>query len=191
VKRFIGKRFDDALAKEDARRVPYDVVAAKAATRGGGGGGGGGGGSDAAAAGGGDVVGLRCPALGPDAVLTPEEVSSRVLRRLLDSAEAFAGGAKITRAVITVPAYFDDAQCDATIAAGELAGLEKVKLLREPIAAALAYGVGAFPSQTSSHTTALARWTPILKDFARRISSRARRRSSAHVLDPPIKICHH
>jgi molecular chaperone DnaK (HSP70) len=81
--------------------------------------------------------------LGPDAVLTPAEVSSRVLRRLLDSAEAFTGGDKITRAVITVPAYFDDAQCAATIAAGELSGLEKVKTLREPIAAALAYGVGA------------------------------------------------
>jgi len=63
-----------------------------------------------------------------------------VIKRLLEDAEA-ALGEKVTRAVITVPAYFTDAQREATEAAGLLAGLEKVKLLREPEAAALAYGL--------------------------------------------------
>jgi hypothetical protein len=83
-------------------------------------------------------VALQCEALGRG--LLPEEVSTHVIKRLLEDAEA-ALGEKVTRAVITVPAYFTDAQREATEAAGLLAGLEKVKLLREPEAAALAYGL--------------------------------------------------
>jgi hypothetical protein len=87
-------------------------------------------------------VALTCayaPAGG--AALRPEHVSAEVIRALLKAAEAYLGSAagggssapvKITRAVITVPAYFLPAQCEATTRAGQLAGLQKVKLLREP-----------------------------------------------------------
>lgn len=77
----------------------------------------------------------------------PEEISAIVLAQLLDDARRFKNE-DITRAVISVPAYFNDEQKDATVAAGEMAGLEKVRLLREPIAAALAYGVKATEDQT-------------------------------------------
>ena len=77
----------------------------------------------------------------------PEEVSAIVLAQLLEDARQFKNE-EITRAVISVPAYFNDEQKDATVAAGEMAGLQKVRLLREPIAAALAYGVKATEDQT-------------------------------------------
>jgi len=73
--------------------------------------------------------------------IPPVEVSARILQKLIQTAEEHTGQ-KVTRAVIGVPAYFHDAQRDATIKAANLAGLDKVKLLREPEAAALAYGVG-------------------------------------------------
>ena len=74
-------------------------------------------------------------------LLMPEQLSSHVLRKLYDTVEQETGRL-VTRAVIGVPAYFNDAQQEATIRASELAGVPKVKLLREPEAAALAYGVG-------------------------------------------------
>ena len=77
----------------------------------------------------------------------PEEVSAIVLSQLLEDARNFKND-EITRAVISVPAYFNDEQKDATVAAGEMAGLQKVRLLREPVAAALAYGVKATTDQT-------------------------------------------
>ena len=76
-----------------------------------------------------------------DVLFGPEHISSLILRKLFKIAEAEVGS-KVTRAVIGVPAYFNDAQRDATIRACNLAGVSKVKLLREPEAAALAYGVG-------------------------------------------------
>lgn len=83
---------------------------------------------------------LKCPILGRP--LLPEEVSAEVLRKLLRAAQEYIGyDEPITKAVITVPAYFLPNQCTATEKAGKLAGLEKVKLLREPEAAALAYGL--------------------------------------------------
>lgn len=82
---------------------------------------------------------LQCEALGRS--LKPEEISCHVIRNLVQDAERHLGGEKVTRAVITVPAYFTDRQRQATEAAGLLAGLERVKLLREPEAAALAYGL--------------------------------------------------
>ena len=119
VKRFIGKTFDSKTVKDDAKRVPYEVVAAP------------------------DGVGvaLRSPAAGRD--VTPIEVSQHIIATMLNVAEdgTDVPRGSIKRAVVTVPAYFDDAQCAATIEAGRAAGLEKVKLLHEPVAAALAYGV--------------------------------------------------
>jgi len=88
----------------------------------------------------GEVCILKCPLLGRP--LLPEEVSAEVLRKLIRAAQEHIGDEeRITKAVITVPAYFLPNQCAATEKAGKLAGLEKVKLLREPEAAALAYGL--------------------------------------------------
>lgn len=80
----------------------------------------------------------------------PEEISAIVLHQLLEDAAAFVGADKedITKAVISIPAYFNDEQKEATIAAGQMAGLQKVRLLREPVAAALAYGIKAEKDQT-------------------------------------------
>uniref|UniRef100_A0A7S0KSF1 Heat shock protein 70 n=1 Tax=Micromonas pusilla TaxID=38833 RepID=A0A7S0KSF1_MICPS len=127
VKRFIGKRFDSKTVKDDAQRVPYEVIAAPDGG-----------------------VALRCPALGASVTVTPVDVSRHILSTLLATAEDGAGVNRgdIKRAVVTVPAYFDDAQCAATIEAGKLAGLEKVKLLHEPVAAALAYGVDVERDET-------------------------------------------
>jgi len=124
VKRFIGRKYKKCKAQ--AKDVPYRVVshpetkfAAIAAVNG----------------------------EGEEYVVTPEEASSHVLRTLLDAAEEELG-MPIEKAVITVPAYFDDAQMEATIRAGELAGLKAVRLLKEPVAAALAYGVDVDGDET-------------------------------------------
>ncbi|RLB18082.1 MAG: heat-shock protein Hsp70 [Deltaproteobacteria bacterium] len=79
--------------------------------------------------------------------LTPEEISSLILRKLKDEAEAYLGR-EVKRAVITVPAYFDDSQRKATKNAGTLAGLEVMRIINEPTAAALAYDVGLEGNQT-------------------------------------------
>lgn len=81
-------------------------------------------------------------------VLSPQEVSATVLRRLKGIAES-ALGKPVRRAVVTVPAYFDDAQRQATRDAGRLAGLEVLRIVNEPTAAALAYGLGVLPSANS------------------------------------------
>ncbi|KAG2438835.1 hypothetical protein HXX76_005375 [Chlamydomonas incerta] len=116
VKRLIGRRADDPAVREEAGRLPYKVSADED----------------------GAVV-LDCPNVGPG-YLYPEEVSAQVVSQLVaDAAEHTRG--RVTKAVIAVPAYFDDRQREATVAAGKLAGLETVRLLREPVAAALAYGL--------------------------------------------------
>ena len=78
----------------------------------------------------------------------PEEISAIVLSKLLEDAARFNGGREVKKAVISIPAYFNDQQKEATIAAGTIAGLEKIKLIREPIAAALAYGIDVEQDQT-------------------------------------------
>ncbi|EEC50883.1 predicted protein, partial [Phaeodactylum tricornutum CCAP 1055/1] len=79
--------------------------------------------------------------LNPNETLHPEEVSAHILRTLREVAENHTG-CVVTRAVLGIPAYFNDAQRDATLKAAELAGIRKTKLLREPEAAALAYAIG-------------------------------------------------
>jgi molecular chaperone DnaK len=112
IKRFMGHRFDDAAISKDTGLLPYEIKA----------------GPD-----GGVQVHLG------DKDYRPEEVSAMILSKLKADAEAKLGE-KITEAVITVPAYFDDAQRNATKAAGEVAGLKVLRIINEPTAAALAYG---------------------------------------------------
>jgi len=114
IKRFMGRRFTDPEVQRSMKQVPYKIQQ------------GGNGGVE--------VV------LGDGRKLTPPEVSAMILGKLKTDAEAFLGD-KITQAVITVPAYFDDSQRQATKDAGQIAGLEVLRIINEPTAAALAYGL--------------------------------------------------
>ncbi|MFG2660145.1 molecular chaperone DnaK [Streptomyces sp. NPDC048425] len=111
AKRFIGRRFDEI--SEEAKAVGYDVVE-------------------------GDGGAARFKVR--DKLYAPEEISAQVLRKLADDASKQLGE-KVTEAVITVPAYFNDAQRTATRDAGRIAGLEVLRIVNEPTAAALAYGM--------------------------------------------------
>ena len=111
VKRFMGRRHMEVETEE--KMVPYKVV---------------GGASDYVKIGVGDKE------------LTPQEVSAKVLRKLKEAAESYLGH-RVNKAVITVPAYFNDAQRQATKDAGQIAGLEVARIINEPTAAALAYGL--------------------------------------------------
>jgi molecular chaperone DnaK len=112
VKRLIGRKFGDDEVQKDLNLMPYKIVKA------------------------GDGVKVT---LG-DKDYSPEEVSAMILSKLKADAEAFLGE-KVTEAVITVPAYFDDSQRQATKDAGKIAGLEVKRIINEPTAAALAYGL--------------------------------------------------
>lgn len=83
--------------------------------------------------------GLYCKSI--QKILKPEEISAEILKKLIKRAEEYYKGEKVTKAVITIPAYFNTQQRLATERAGKLAGLEKIKLLKEPEAAAIAYGL--------------------------------------------------
>jgi molecular chaperone DnaK len=111
IKRFMGRRHNEVAGEE--KMVPYEVV----------------GGPE-------DYVKVKAG----DKEFTPPEVSAKVLRALKESAEAYLGH-KVNKAVITVPAYFNDAQRQATKDAGQIAGLEVLRIINEPTAAALAYGM--------------------------------------------------
>ncbi|HVJ94834.1 MAG TPA: Hsp70 family protein, partial [Labilithrix sp.] len=111
AKRFIGRRYEEV--QDEAHRMPFKVIARAN----------------------GDAGFL---VRGED--LAPEQVSSHVLRKLKKAAENHLGGS-VEKAVITVPAYFNDAQRQATKDAGQIAGLEVLRLVNEPTAAALSYGL--------------------------------------------------
>ena len=113
VKRLLGRRFDDKAVQQELKTLPYVVTKA----------------------GNGDV---RLRADGKE--LAPPEVSARVLMKMKKTAEDYLGE-EVTEAVITVPAYFDDAQRQATKDVGVIAGLEVKRIINEPTAAALAYGL--------------------------------------------------
>jgi molecular chaperone DnaK len=115
VKRFIGRKFVEV--RDEQSRVPYKIVDAKN----------------------GDVH-IEVDVKGEKKVYSPEEVSSFILAKLKADAEAKLGE-KITQAVITVPAYFNDSQRQATKDAGRIAGLEVLRIINEPTAASLAYGL--------------------------------------------------
>jgi molecular chaperone DnaK len=114
IKRLIGRRFDDPMTKKDMGMVPYKIVAADN--------------GDAWVAG---RDGKK---------YSPSEVSGFILQKMKETAEAHLGE-KVTQAIITVPAYFNDAQRQATKDAGKIAGLEVLRIINEPTAAALAYGL--------------------------------------------------
>ena len=118
AKRFIGRRYDEVTSELNA--ITYDVVS----------------GPDGA---------VRFNVGGK--MYAPEEVSAMVLRKLVDDASKFLGE-KVTEAVVTVPAYFNDAQRQATKDAGKIAGLEVLRIINEPTAAALAYGLDKKGSET-------------------------------------------
>jgi len=118
AKRFIGRRWDEV--EEESKMVPYKVVKGP---------------NDA----------VRFDIRGK--LVAPEEVSAQVLRKLVEDASKFLGE-KITEAVITVPAYFNDAQRQATKNAGEIAGLTVLRIINEPTAAALAYGLEKKKNET-------------------------------------------
>ncbi len=111
IKRLIGRRFDDAEVKRDKEVMPYEIVKR------------------------GDGIAIKMG----DKEYTPEEISAMVLQKIKADAEEQLGE-KIEEAIITVPAYFDDAQRAATKVAGEIAGLKVRRIINEPTAAALAYG---------------------------------------------------
>src|SRR6201999_318064 len=112
AKRFIGRRFDEI--SEEAKAVSFDVVE-------------------------GDGGAARFEVRGKK--YSPEEISAQVLRKLVDDAGKFLGE-RVKEAVITVPAYFNDAQRNATKDAGKIAGLDVLRIINEPTASSLAYGMG-------------------------------------------------
>src|SRR5437762_686951 len=118
IKRFMGRRYDEVT--DEAKMVPYKVVKASN----------------------GDV---RIEVMGK--LYSPPEISAMILQKLKQSAEDYLGQ-KITQAVITVPAYFNDAQRQATKDAGKIAGLEVARIINEPTAAALAYGLDKKKNET-------------------------------------------
>ncbi|MBE7381394.1 MAG: molecular chaperone DnaK [Leptolyngbya sp. SIO1E4] len=120
VKRFIGRKYSELTA--DSKQVPYTIRRGEAGE-----------------------VRVQCPRLEKE--FAPEEIAAMVLRKLADEASRYLGQ-PVTGAAITVPAYFNDAQRQATRNAGRIAGLEVKRILNEPTAAALAYGLDQRYSQT-------------------------------------------
>jgi molecular chaperone DnaK len=118
IKRFMGRRYQEV--PDEIKMVPYKVIAGPN--------------GDARI----DILGKQ---------YSPQEISALILRYLKEAAEAYLGS-KVTKAVITVPAYFNDSQRQATKDAGQIAGLEVMRIVNEPTAAALAYGMDKHKDQT-------------------------------------------
>ena len=116
VKRIIGRAFDDSDAQKDIKSFPFKVIEK----------------------GGKPVISINYQ--GKSKTLTPEEVSAMILTEMKKVAEEFLG-TKVSKAVVTVPAYFNDAQRQATKNAGKIAGLDILRIINEPTAAAIAYGL--------------------------------------------------
>ena len=123
IKRLIGRKFSDKSVQEDMKWLPYTIKAGR---------------DDMAIV---EVDGKE---------YTPQEISAMILQKIKADAERYLGD-KVTQAVITVPAYFDDSERQATKQAGEIAGLEVLRIINEPTAAALAYGL----DKKNAHTIAV------------------------------------
>ena len=120
VKRFIGSK--EGEIAEESKRLPYKVTKDQN-----------------------DNIKIKCPALNKD--FSPEEISAQVLRKLINDATNYLGQ-EVTQAVITVPAYFNDSQRQATMDAGKIAGVEVLRIINEPTAASLAYGLDKKQNET-------------------------------------------
>ena len=120
VKRFIGSKESEISA--EAKQLPYQVI------------------KDSN-----DNVKINCPSLTKD--FSPEEISAQVLRKLISDATSYLSQ-DVTQAVITVPAYFNDSQRQATMDAGKIAGIEVLRIINEPTAASLAYGLDKKQNET-------------------------------------------
>merc|ERR1712238_554783 len=118
VKRFIGSKESEISA--EAKQLPYTIT------------------NDS-------NIKIKCPALGKE--FSPEEVSAQILRKLINDASEYLKQ-DVKQAVITVPAYFNDSQRQATIDAGKIAGVEVLRILNEPTAASLAYGLDKKQNET-------------------------------------------
>ncbi|EMD35028.1 hypothetical protein CERSUDRAFT_116540 [Gelatoporia subvermispora B] len=116
AKRLIGRKFDDPEVKRDMKHWPFKIVPK------------------------GDKPAIQVKYRGEDRQFTPEEISAMVLGKMKETAEAYLGK-PVTHAVVTVPAYFNDAQRQATKDAGTIAGLQVLRIINEPTAAAIAYGL--------------------------------------------------
>ena len=117
AKRLIGRRFSESATQADIKHFPFKVFDK-----------------------GGDKPAIEVGFKGEQKQFTPEELSSMILVKMKEIAEAYLG-VPVTKAVITVPAYFNDAQRAATKDAGAIAGLEVLRIINEPTAAAIAYGL--------------------------------------------------
>jgi molecular chaperone DnaK len=122
VKRLMGRRYDDPEVTKAREVLPYQIIKGPA----------------------GDAR-VRIPQTGKEHA--PQEISAMILRKLADDAAAYLGE-KVTQAVITVPAYFNDSQRQATKDAGKIAGLEVLRIINEPTAASLAYGLDKQEAET-------------------------------------------
>merc|ERR1739838_724023 len=120
VKRFIGSK--ELEVSEDAKQLPYKVVKDQNGN-----------------------IKINCSSLNKE--FSPEEISAQVLRKLINDATTYLGQ-EVTQAVITVPAYFNDSQRQATWGAGKIAGIEVLRIINEPTAASLAYGLDKKQNET-------------------------------------------
>ena len=120
VKRFIGCKADEV--SEESKELPYKVIKDDNGN-----------------------VKIKCSSLNKD--FSPEEISAQVIRKLINDAKEYLGQ-DVTKAVITVPAYFNDSQRQATVDAGKIAGIEVLRIINEPTAASLAYGLDKKQNET-------------------------------------------
>ena len=120
VKRFIGCKADEV--SEESKELPYKVIKDDNGN-----------------------IKIKCSSLNKD--FSPEEISAQVIRKLINDAKEYLGQ-DVTKAVITVPAYFNDSQRQATVDAGKIAGIEVLRIINEPTAASLAYGLDKKQNET-------------------------------------------
>jgi len=120
VKRFIGCKADEV--SEESKELPYKVIKDDNGN-----------------------IKIKCSSLNKD--FSPEEISAQVIRKLITDAKEYLGQ-DVTKAVITVPAYFNDSQRQATVDAGKIAGIEVLRIINEPTAASLAYGLDKKQNET-------------------------------------------
>jgi molecular chaperone DnaK (HSP70) len=117
AKRLIGRKFTDPVVQEEMKTFPFKVVSHSSGN-----------------------CGIQVEYKGENKTFTAEEISAMILTKMKETAESFLGE-KVTDAVITVPAYFNDAQRQSTKDAGTIAGLNVLRIINEPTAAAIAYGL--------------------------------------------------